>query len=128
MVALGALRFGDSPRFVIDEDFVLALAAETAVLPPLIVHRPSLRVVDGNHRLLAAQARGKLSVTVTFFDGSAEDAFVLSVYRNISSRFPLSEAERHAAADRIRRTHPHWPLWTIRALAGLPAAHLEGQS
>ncbi|WP_218952129.1 hypothetical protein [Amycolatopsis anabasis] len=121
LVALSALRVGESPRFGdVDRDLVLALATEAAAVPPIVVHWPTMRVVDGIHRLLAARVRGDQAMRVKFFSGTLDDAFVLSVYYNGVSGFPLTEAERLAAVARIHRTHPHWPLWVIRALAGLP--------
>src|SRR5947208_3251503 len=48
-------------------------------LPPIVVHRSTMRVVDGMHRVRAAVLRGDEFIDAVFFDGSADDAFVLAV-------------------------------------------------
>ncbi|MEW2416756.1 ParB N-terminal domain-containing protein [Streptomyces sp. NPDC046866] len=121
-VPVGALHCADSPRTVqVDESHAQALAQSGRALPPLLVHRPSMRVIDGTHRLRAAVLRGQPTVDVTYFDGSAEDAFVLSVEANISHGLPLTHAERTSAALRILRSHPDWSDRGIARRAGLAA-------
>ncbi|MFE0012787.1 ParB/RepB/Spo0J family partition protein, partial [Streptomyces erythrochromogenes] len=115
-VPVGALLAADSPRTVpVDESHAQALANSGRTLPPLLVHRPTMRIIDGTHRLRAAVLRGRDTVGVTYFDGSAEDAFVLSVEANISHGLPLTQAERTGAALRILRSHPDW---SDRGIAG----------
>ncbi|MGZ9929565.1 ParB/RepB/Spo0J family partition protein [Streptomyces sp. NC-S4] len=119
-VPVGALRAADSPRTVqVDESHAQALAQSGRTLPPLLVHRPTMRIIDGTHRLRAAVLRGQDTVGVTYFDGSAEDAFVLSVEANTSHGLPLTHAERTAAALRILRSHPDWSDRGIARRAGL---------
>ncbi|WP_327261282.1 ParB N-terminal domain-containing protein [Streptomyces sp. NBC_01232] len=121
-VPVGTLLAGDSPRTVhVDESHAQALARSGRTLPPLLVHRPTMRVIDGTHRLRAAVLRGQDTVGVTFFDGSAEDAFVLSVEANISHGLPLTQAERTSAALRILRSHPDWSDRGIARRTGLAA-------
>ncbi|GHA01130.1 hypothetical protein GCM10010329_23490 [Streptomyces spiroverticillatus] len=110
----------DSPRGgACDENHVLALAGSGREFEPLLVHRPTMRVIDGMHRLSAARLRGYDTVAVRFFDGSQADAYVLSVQLNIRHGLPLSRAERRAAAERIVRTHPHWSDRAIAERTGL---------
>ncbi|MFF4260604.1 ParB/RepB/Spo0J family partition protein [Streptomyces virginiae] len=119
-VPVGALLAADSPRTVqVDESHAQALAQSGRTLPPLLVHRPTMRIIDGTHRLRAAVLRGQDTVGVTYFDGSAEDAFVLSVEANISHGLPLTHAERTAAALRILRSHPEWSDRGIARRTGL---------
>lgn len=121
-VLISAVRTGDSPRTVqVDENHARALAEFCEVLPPLLVHRPTMRVIDGTHRLRAAVLRGQRTVTVTYFDGTAEDAFVLSVEANIRHGLPLTPAERTAAALRVLRSHPGWSDRSIAGRTGLAA-------
>ncbi|MEU6315550.1 ParB N-terminal domain-containing protein [Streptomyces sp. NPDC047014] len=121
-VPVGALLAADSPRAVhVDEGHAQDLAHSGRTLPPLLVHRTTMRVIDGTHRLRAAVLRGHDTVRVTYFDGSAEDAFVLSVEANISHGLPLNHAERTAAAARILRTHPDWSDRGIAQRTGLAA-------
>jgi ParB-like chromosome segregation protein Spo0J len=116
------LRTADSPRAVLENTEhlrVLAMTGET--LPPIIVHRPTMRVIDGMHRLRAAVLRGRTEIEARFFDGSEEDAFVLAVESNIAHGLPLKLAERSAAALRILASHPHWSDRAIAAVTGLSA-------
>lgn len=58
-VAVGSLLPADSPRLNgIDEDHARALAETGQVLPPILVHGSSMRIIDGMHRARAAQIRG----------------------------------------------------------------------
>ncbi|MFE2131613.1 MULTISPECIES: ParB/RepB/Spo0J family partition protein [Streptomyces] len=121
-VSVGVLLAADSPRTgPVDESHAQALAHSGRTLPPLLVHRPTMRIIDGTHRLRAAVLRGRDTVAVTYFDGSAEDAFVLSVEANISHGLPLTQAERTAAALRILRSHPDWSDRGIAQRTGLAA-------
>ncbi|MFJ3857099.1 ParB N-terminal domain-containing protein [Streptomyces sp. NPDC090085] len=122
LVPVGALLAADSPRAVrVDEGHAQELAASGRALPPLLVHRTTMRVVDGTHRLRAAVLRGQDTVQVTYFEGSAEDAFVAAVEANISHGLPLDHAERTAAASRILRSHPDWSDRGIAQRTGLAA-------
>ncbi|GAA4823294.1 ParB N-terminal domain-containing protein [Streptomyces ziwulingensis] len=96
-----------------------ALAELDVPLPPIIVHRDSMRVIDGVHRLRAAQLRGHDSIAVTFYDGTEADAFVLAVESNVRHGLPLSLPDRKRAAARIITTHPQWSDRKIASVAGL---------
>ncbi|MEV0693857.1 ParB N-terminal domain-containing protein [Streptomyces sp. NPDC050388] len=87
--------------------------------PPIKVHRRTMRVIDGVHRLRAAQLRGQTDIAVRFFDGDREDAFVLSVAANTKHGLPLSRADRLAAAVRILGFHPEWSDRAIALVSGL---------
>ncbi|WP_434446344.1 ParB/RepB/Spo0J family partition protein [Lentzea sp. E54] len=119
LVDVTALRPADSPRVRgCSEDFIRSLASSGAQLPPIVVHRPTMKVVDGAHRLKAAVLRGCRSVEVEYVDGPAEDVFGLSVSLNLST---LSTADREAAARRLLRSHPQWSDRAIAAATGLAA-------
>ena len=90
-------------------------------LPPILVHRPTMRVIDGMHRLGAAKMRGDSTIKVQFFERSEREAFVLSVQMNITHGRPLSLADRARAAERIIESYPHWSDRAIAASAGLSA-------
>src|SRR5436190_22914423 len=97
-IPIGSLLPADSPRLEGERiDHVRALADATVDLPPILVHRPSMRVIDGMHRLRAAQLRGEETVEVQFFDGGEDLVFVAAVQANISHGLPLSLADRQAA-------------------------------
>jgi hypothetical protein len=117
------LEVADSPRLVgEDATHVHRLAQVEAPLPPIIVHRPTMRVIDGMHRLGAARLRGDRTIEVQFFDGSAAEAFVIAVNANVTHGLPLSRADREAAAARIIGTHPHWSDRALAAVTGLATA------
>ncbi|MFF7981469.1 transcriptional regulator [Streptomyces sp. NPDC007901] len=119
-VPIHLLAPGDSPRLNgCDEAHVARLAEVDAPLPPVLVHRQTMRVVDGMHRLAAAEARGDRTIAATFFDGDVADAFLHAVQSNIRHGLPLSQAERRAAAMRIIASHPHMSDRSIARVAGL---------
>lgn len=97
----------------------MALAELDAPLPPIIVHRASMRVIDGLHRLRAAQLRGRGTIAVTFYDGTEADAFVLAVESNVRHGLPLSLSDRKRAAARIIVTHPQWSDRKIASVTGI---------
>lgn len=119
-VPVASLRPADSPRLVgEDAEHIRVLAEGDRPLPPILVHRPTMRVIDGMHRLAAAKLRGQEHISVMFFDGSDEDAFVMAVRENVTHGLPLSFADREAAVARIVVTHPDWSDRAIAAATGL---------
>ncbi|MEV0265642.1 ParB/RepB/Spo0J family partition protein [Streptomyces sp. NPDC050617] len=81
-----------------------------------------MRVIDGMHRLRAAQVSGAESIEVRFFEGTEENAFVLAVKLNVANGLPLSQSDRTAAAVRILGSHPQWSDRRIAAATGLVAS------
>ncbi|MBV9765982.1 MAG: ParB N-terminal domain-containing protein [Acidobacteriaceae bacterium] len=119
-VPIASLQAADSPRLSGENlEHARILAESGATLPPIIVHRASLRVIDGMHRLRAAMLRKQDEIDVLFFEGDDEDAFILAVKANVSHGLPLSRADRSAAATRIIHTHPQWSDRRIAAISGL---------
>ncbi|WP_230425012.1 ParB/RepB/Spo0J family partition protein [Prauserella cavernicola] len=98
------------------------LAESAAPLPPILLHRPTMKVIDGMHRLRAVGLRGHDEILVRYFEGSEAEAFVWAVHTNIAHGLPLTRADREAAAGRILRTHPDWSDRAIAATSGLSPA------
>ncbi|GAA3236429.1 ParB/RepB/Spo0J family partition protein [Actinocorallia longicatena] len=122
-VEIGALSTAGSPRSGgEDDDHVAALTAAGAAWPPIVVHRPTMRVIDGRHRLRAAAAMGRATISAVFFDGPEPDAFVLAVRENVTHGLPLTMADRRRAAECIIASHPRWSDRMIASVAGLSAA------
>jgi hypothetical protein len=120
MVALSELILSGSPRLGgVSLDHSRMLAGTGAELPPIIVHRSTMRVIDGAHRVSAALLRGDDRIAVRFFDGDEKDAFVLAVRTNIAHGLPLPLADRTAAAARIIGSHGQWSDRAIGAATGL---------
>lgn len=118
-VDITVLQPADSPRLGgCSDEFVRALASSDASIAPIVVHRSTMRVVDGTHRLRAAVLRGCRAVEVEFVDGSSEDAFVRAVELNLAT---LSTADREAAARRVLRSHPERSDRAIAVSTGLAA-------
>ncbi len=121
VVPISRLMPGFSPRTDRSRSaaHIKLLAECDYALPPIIVHRPTMRVIDGEHRLMAAMARGLDTIGVRFFDGSDEDAFALAVHANVIHGLALLTEERKTAARLLLRTHPHWSDRLIARTAGL---------
>jgi hypothetical protein len=127
LVHVTLLRPGDSPRSGrVDAAHVRLLAELDGPLPPLIVHRPTMRVIDGAHRLRAAVSRGEQRIRVRYFDGDEYEAFILAVSANNAHGLPLSLAERSAAAGRILRARPEASDRAVACIAGISAATVRG--
>ncbi|MBB5804086.1 ParB-like chromosome segregation protein Spo0J [Saccharothrix ecbatanensis] len=121
-VSIDALHPSDSPRTSGENSaHARTLAESGAELPPILVHRATMRVIDGMHRLRAAELRGEKTVLVRYFDGAATEAFVLGVKANITHGLPLSLADRRVAAERIIESHPQWSDRAIASVTGLAA-------
>jgi ParB-like nuclease family protein len=119
-VPIGQLLTADTPRLDgLNLEHVRVLAEFGGELPPIIVHRPTMRVIDGMHRLRAAKLRARQEIEVRFFDGDETDSFVLAVRSNIAHGLPLSLADRTAAATRIMVAQPQWSDRAIARVTGL---------
>jgi ParB-like chromosome segregation protein Spo0J len=102
-----------------DIKHIRALAEVADELPPIVVHRPSMRVIDGMHRVRAAILSGVAYIQALLFEGAEDEAFLLAVRLNVVHGLPLSRADRVAAAVRIIRASPQWSDRAIARAAGL---------
>lgn len=119
-VPIRSLLPADSPRSSGENKaHTVRLAECYGVLPPILVHRGTMRVIDGMHRLRAAEINGHKEITVEFFDGNDEDAFARGVQLNVAHGLPLSLADRKAAAARILSAQPYLSDRAIALTAGL---------
>nr|ADU56074.1 hypothetical protein CA37-51 [uncultured organism CA37] len=113
---------GNSPRQTgEDAEHTELLAKVEERLPPIIVHRPTMRVIDGSHRVSAARLRGDRSIEVRFFEGTEQEAFVLAVEMNVAHGLPLSLGDRTRAAERILASYPSWSNRAIASATALGA-------
>lgn len=120
------LMCGDSPRLNGESvEHIRLLAESQDNLPPVVVHRPTMRIIDGMHRLRAAQLRGQTEIEVVFFDGDEADAFVYAVQSNVAHGLPLSLRDRREAACRILATHSHWSNRRIAVVVGLAPSTVQ---
>jgi len=126
-VAVALLNPADSPRLVGESvDHVRMLAESGAALPPILVHRSTMRVVDGMHRLRATVLRGERRIAVRFLDGYEPDVFIVAVRANTTHGLPLTRADRNAAANRIIHSDPQWSDRMIADHAGLSPKTVGG--
>ena len=117
LVPVNSLRVGASPRLEgLDPLHVQTLAEAEGDLPPILVQRSTMSVIDGMHRWHAAQLNGDELILVRFFDGGEDEAFLLAVEANIRHGLPLSLSDRRAAAERIINS---WPLASDRWIANI---------
>lgn len=106
----------------LDPDHVRALEEAPASWPPLAaVQRDGrLVLVDGFHRLAAAQNLGLATVPVRVVDEPADgDLHVLAFALNAAHGRPLSLADRRAFAERLLRGRPEVSNMEVSRLAGL---------
>lgn len=102
-----------------DVNHVRVLAELDDKLPPIVVHRATVRVIDGMHRVRAAILRGAAHIDAILFEGTEHDAFLLGVQLNAAHGLPLSRADRAAAAVRLICSYPQWSDRAIAGAAGL---------
>ena len=122
-VPIPDLWAADSPRLRgLDTDHVRTLAETADSLPPISVHRATMKVVDGMHRLAAARLRGRSEIEAIFVDCAPADLFRLGVEANIAHGKPLSLADRRAAAARLLRADPASSDRSIARSTGLAPA------
>ncbi|WP_343575026.1 ParB/RepB/Spo0J family partition protein [Mycobacterium sp.] len=121
-IALSALVSVGSPRMAgVDPAHVQRLLESEGPLPPIIVHRQTMRIVDGFHRVAAALASGVDTISGRLIDESLETAFIIAVNANVTHGLPLPLTDRRAAAERILQTHPDWSNRAIASAVGLSA-------
>jgi ParB-like chromosome segregation protein Spo0J len=100
---------------------MLAEVASFSELPPILVQRDTLRVIDGMHRLEAARVRGEKSIRARLIACTDDDAYIMAVKANTLHGLPLSRADRVSSARRILDWHPDWSDRAIAIATGLSA-------
>lgn len=123
IVPVVSLLSADSPRRAGTNLAHARLLAEipSDQLPPILVHKQTMRVIDGMHRLEAARLRSDDMIAARIVDASEEEAFLLAIKINTLHGMPLSRADRKAAADRILANHPDWSDRAVAAAVGMGA-------
>lgn len=103
-----------------------ALSEVAGALPPIVVHRPSMTVIDGAHRVRAAQSAGAQWIDAVYFDGDDAEALLLAVRLNRGHGLPLSAADRRAAAEQAMSFFPEWSDRTLGEAVGLSERAIAG--
>jgi ParB-like chromosome segregation protein Spo0J len=119
-ISVSSLVPADSPRLLGEvPEHVRLLAESDQPFPPILVHRQTMQVIDGMHRLQATILRGGDTVEVVFLDCDPGEAFLVAVRSNIKHGLPLTRADREAAVIRIIKSHPQLSDRMIGSAVGL---------
>jgi ParB-like chromosome segregation protein Spo0J len=119
-VSISALVLSDSPRQLgEDPEHTRTLIELAGTLPPIAVHRPTMRVIDGMHRVRAALLAGHSKIVARLYDCSEDVAFIMAVRANVTHGLPLVQSDRRAAAQRILHVHPDWSDRAVAGVTGL---------
>lgn len=114
IMVVGSLRtVGEDPRHI------NALAEVCSELPPIVIHRKTMTVIDGVHRLRVVENSGATHISAVLFNGDEREAFVLAVKLNSNHGLPLSLADRKAAALRVLADFPEWSNRRLAGVVGL---------
>ncbi len=105
---------------------LLADAASSRELPPILVQKGNYRIVDGMHRVEAARQRGEKSIRARLITCTDQDAFVLALKTNTLHGLPLSRSDRIFGAKHILVWHPDWSDRAVAAATGLGAKTIAG--
>jgi hypothetical protein len=100
---------------------LLADAAGSIELPPILVQKCGARIIDGMHRVEVAKLRGEFTITARVVDCTDEEALVLAVKSNTLHGLPLTRADRISSAKRILVTNPDWSDRKVAVITGLSA-------
>lgn len=99
-------------------------------LPPVLVARvkgvPML--VDGHHRLAAAQDYGHRTIQARAFEGTLEQATIAAAMANLAHGLPLNRSERQHAMENALRAGWHHQGGGVLALAEIAQAFGVGIS
>jgi ParB-like chromosome segregation protein Spo0J len=122
IVPIDSIIMAGSPRLSGENaEHTRMLREQLPDLPAIMVNRRTMQVIDGMHRLKAAQLEGASTIRVRFVDADERDAFLLAVKANTDHGLPLSLADRESAADRLLAWYPLWSDRTIASIVGLAA-------
>lgn len=117
---IAVIAAADSPRLRGEDlEHVRRLTESEDRLPPILVQRDSMRVIDGMHRLLAARSCGQNKIEARLVDCDPAEAFVLAVRANVKHGLPLPLPDRKAAALRILADFPTWSNQRVGEAVGL---------
>lgn len=120
LVCLDDLVTGHSPRVAgVDPEHVRLLADLEVKLPPVLVHRRTMKVIDGEHRVQAARLKGETVIEVEFFTGDEAECLLRAVEANIRNGLPLTLRDRRESARRIIAVFPDWSDRLVATKVGL---------
>jgi hypothetical protein len=92
----------------IDRRHVGLLMELSGAWPPIVVWGPTNVIVDGAHRVAAAQALGMSQIEAARYEGSEDAAYLHAVRCNVRHGLPLTIEDRMRAVARVMTDHPEW--------------------
>jgi hypothetical protein len=108
-----------SPRASLDLAHVRVLAECIDNLPPILLHGPTRRVIDGMHRVAAHELAGRDAIDAEVVAGTSSEATIEAVQRNVSHGLPLRIEDRKRAARAILIAQPDWSDRRVAGICGL---------
>ena len=120
-VPLRELREGVSPRLdgLSEQHIQEMLGCGVDGLPPLTVHRGTMTVIDGLHRLRALRAMNEPTAKVRFVEADPDQLFMWAVSANIRHGLPLTIRDKKCAAERMIANFPRMSDRAIGRVTGL---------
>ncbi len=119
-VPVRKLKAGLSPRSGdLNEANIEALAEVIDRLPPILVHKESMTVIDGHHRLEAVRRAGHELIGAVLVATTLAEAAALAIVANVAHGLPLTISERKEAASRLIEATPDQSDRSIAVLCGL---------
>ncbi len=103
----------------LDQRHVQLLVESAGSWPPILLWGSDNQVVDGAHRVAAAHELGMNSIKAEWFGGSAEEAFLEGVKRNVTHGLPLTMQDRACVVGRVLEQHRQWSDRRIAKLCGV---------
>jgi ParB-like chromosome segregation protein Spo0J len=117
---LADLEVGYTPRQArLDEAHVTALAEVLEQLPPVIVDKQTMAVIDGAHRIEAFRRAKRTHIRALLFTGDETEAIALSIGNNVRHGKPLTSSERQEAARTLLKRCPDRSDRWIGVICGL---------
>ncbi|GAB6899207.1 hypothetical protein [Kineosporia succinea] len=119
-VPLEAIRPGPGLRLGgLDQQHVERLVEVLDDIPPILLNRASLELIDGAHRVAAALHAGRHTITAKLVSGSELDLLSLSLSANARHGLPLTRADRRQAVARVLELSPDLSNRHVATLAGV---------
>jgi hypothetical protein len=119
-VSLSALPLGHAWRVRgIDESHVMTLSTLHGSLPPIVVSRADMTIIDGAHRVASARRLGLHVIAAEFFDGDRLEAFGEFVRRNAHGGLEVAAEDRRDGVLRALASAPEWSDRRVAQLCGV---------
>ena len=101
-VDMADIVVGYSPRRDrLDDNHVCALLEVIDQLPPIVIDKETMLVIDGIHRLEAYRRASRTVIPAILFSGDETEALACAIRANVGHGKPLTLGERQAAAGTL---------------------------